>query len=129
MVVDRPGRPSTPPVLLKALVDSGADRTTFPLKVAWDLGIQRDELILRPGGARGVKSRFDVWTSSVPIRAGVSTHDASTGADAAWGPAFTLRPFFIDGGSFLLGRADFFSVFTVTFEEGRGRIFHLDASD
>jgi hypothetical protein len=33
---------------------------------------------------------------------------------------------FIDGGSFLLGRADFFSVFTVTFEEGRGRIFHLD---
>jgi hypothetical protein len=37
-----------------------------------------------------------------------------------------LSPFFIDGGSFLLGRADFFSVFTVTFEEGRGRIFHLD---
>ena len=42
------------------------------------------------------------------------------------GPTFTLWPFFIDDGSFLLGRADFFSVFTVTFEEGRGRIFHLD---
>ena len=69
---------------------------------------------------------FDVWTSSVPIRAGISTLDASTDADAAWGPAFMLSPFFIDGGSFLLGRADFFSVFTVTFEEGRGRIFHLD---
>jgi hypothetical protein len=26
----------------------------------------------------------------------------------------------------MLGRADFFSVFTVTFEEGRGRVFHLD---
>jgi hypothetical protein len=129
MVADRPRRPPHPPVLLRALVDSGADRTTFPLEIAWELGIQRDELILRPGGGRGVKSRFDVWTSSLPIRAGVSTRDASTGADSAWGPAFTLSPVFIDDGSFLLGRADFFSVFAVTFEEGRGRIFHLDTSD
>lgn len=126
MVVDRPGRPPTPRVLLKALVDSGADRTTLPLKVAGDLGIQRNELISHPGGGRGVKSRFDVWTSSVPIRAGISARDASTGGDSAWGPAFTLWPFFIDDDSFLLGRADFFSVFTVTFEEGRGRVFHLD---
>lgn len=127
MVVDRPGRLPPSPVLLAALVDSGADRTTFPLKIAWELGIQRNELILHPGGGRGVKSRFDVWTSSVPIRAGISKHDVSTDADSAWGPTFTLLPLFIDGGSFLLGRADFFSVFTVTFEEGRGRVFHLDA--
>jgi hypothetical protein len=126
MVVDRPHRPSPRPVVLRALVDSGADRTTLPLKIAWELGIQPDELILRPGGGRGVKSRFDVWASALPIRAGVSTRDASTGADSAWGPAFTLSPVFIDGSSLLLGRADFFSVFTVTFEEGRGRIFHLD---
>jgi hypothetical protein len=59
-------------------------------------------------------------------RTSISRHDVSTGADSAWGPAFTLWPFFIDDGSFLLGRADFFSVFTVTFEEGRGRVFHLD---
>jgi hypothetical protein len=45
------------------------------------------------------------------------------------GPAFPLAPVFIDGSSLLLGRADCFSVFTVTFEEGRGRVFHLDASD
>ena len=126
MVVERAGAPTPRPVLLWALVDSGADRTTFPLKIARELGIQRDELILRPGGGRGVKSRFDVWTSSVPIRAGISRHDVSIDADPAWGPTFTLWPFFIDGGSFLLDRADFFSVFTVTFEEGRGRIFHLD---
>jgi hypothetical protein len=126
MVVDRPGLPPPPPVLLRALVDSGADRTTFPLEVAWELGIEQDELILRPGGGRGVKSRFDTWRSSVPIRAGISRRNASTGAHAAWGPFFTLQPSFIDDGSFLLGRADFFSVFTVTFEEGRGRIFHLD---
>ena len=129
MVVDRPGEPPPPPVVLTALVDSGADRTTFPLDTAWDLGIQRVELILHRGGGRGVKSRFDVWRSSVPIRAGISRRDVSTGAHSAWGPAFTLRPVFIDGSSLLLGRADFFSVFTVTFEEGRGRIFHLDASD
>ena len=115
------------PVVLRALVDSGADRTTFPLKVAWQLGIQRNELILHPGAGRGVKSRFDLWTSSVPIRAGISRRDVSTGADSPWGPTFTLSPYFIDDNSFLLGRADFFSVFTVTFEEGRGRVFHLDA--
>jgi hypothetical protein len=126
MVVDRPRRPPTPPVLLRALVDSGADRTTFPLTIARDLGIQQNELILRPGGGRGVKSRFDVWRSSVPISARVSRRNVSTGAGSAWGPAFTLWPSFIDGGSFLLGRGDFFSVFTVTFEEGRGRVFHLD---
>jgi hypothetical protein len=126
MVVERARAPTPRPVLLWALVDSGADRTTFPLKIAWKLGIQQDELILRPGGGRGVKSRFDVWTSSVPIRAGISRRDVSTGADAGWGPAFTLSPFFIDGGSFLLGRADFFRVFTMTFQEGRGRVFHLD---
>jgi hypothetical protein len=126
MVVDRPRRPPTPPVLLRALVDSGADRTTLPLTIASELGIQPDELILRPGGGRGVKSRFDVWTSSVPIRASISRRDVSTDADSAWGPAFTLSPVFIDDSSLLLGRADFFSVFTVTFEEGRGRVFHLD---
>jgi hypothetical protein len=129
MVVERPSRPSTSPVLLRALVDSGADRTTFPLKIAWRLGIQLNELILHPGGGRGVKSQFDVWTSSLLIRAGVSRRDASSGADSVWGPVFTLSPFFIDDDSFLLGRADFFSVFTVTFEEGRGRVFHLDTSD
>lgn len=126
MVVDRPGRPPAPPVVLKALVDSGADRTTFPLKIAGDLGIQPNELILHTGGGRGVKSRFDVRTSSVSIRASISRRDLSTSADSAWGPAFTLSPVFIDDGSFLLGRADFFSIFTVTFQEGRGRIFHLD---
>ena len=125
-MVNRPGEPSPSPVLLAALVDSGADRTTLPLKIAWRLGIQQNELILRPGGGRGVKSCFDVWTSTVPIQAEVSRRNVSTGADSAWGPAFTLSPFFIDDGSFLLGREDFFSVFTVTFEEGGGRVFHLD---
>ena len=125
MVVERAGAPTPRPILLWALVDSGADRTTFPLKIARDLGIQRDELILRPGGGRGVKSRFGLdELPSDPRR--LSRHDVSTGAETPWGPAFRLWPFFIDDDSSLLGRADFFSVFTVTFEEGRGRVFHLD---
>lgn len=127
MVVGRPGEASPSPVLLAALVDSGADRTTLPLEIAWKLGIQQNELILHRDGGRGVRSYFDLWTSSVQIRAGVRRHDASTGAESAWGPAFTLCPSFIDDDLSLLGRADFFSVFTVTFEEGRGRVFHLDA--
>jgi hypothetical protein len=126
MVVDRPDEPSPAPVLLAALVDSGADRTTLPLEIAWELGIQQNELILRPAGGRSVKSYFDLWTSSVQIRARVRKRDISTGADYAWGPAFTLCPSFIDDDLSLLGRADFFSAFTVTFEEGGGRVFHLD---
>ena len=126
MVVDRPGEPSPSPVLLAALVDSGADRTTLPLDIAEELGIQQNELVLHRDGGRGVKSYFDLWTTSVQIRAGVRRPEASTGADSEWGPAFTLCPSFIDDDLSLLGRADFFSVFTVTFEEGRGRIFHLD---
>ena len=126
MVVERAGAPTAKPVLLRALVDSGADRATLPLEIASKLGIYQNELILHPGGGRGVKSRFDVWTSLVQIRAGVRKRDASTGSDSEWGPAFTLCPSFIDNDSSLLGRADFFSAFTVTFEEGRGRVFHLD---
>jgi hypothetical protein len=91
-----------------------------------DLGIHLHELTFHRDGGRGVKSRFDLWTSSVPVRAEVSRLDPATGIDSTWGPGFVLKPTFIDDDSFLLGRADFFSVFTVTFEEGRGRVFHLD---
>jgi hypothetical protein len=56
----------------------------------------------------------------------VNRRDPVTGAYAPWGPSFALRPWFVDDDVFPLGQADFFSVFTVTFEEGRGRVFHLD---
>jgi hypothetical protein len=126
MVLDRPGPSPRSPLVVAAVVDSGADRTTFPLDIARDLGIEQHELTFHQNGGRGVRSRFDLWTSSVPVRAGVRRRDPATDTDSAWGPGFVLQPTFIDDDSFLLGRADFFSVFTVTFEEGRGRIFHLD---
>jgi hypothetical protein len=73
----------------------------------------------------GVRSRFELWTTSVSIRARVRPRDLVTDEYSVWGPAVSLRPWFVEDDVFLLGRADF-SVFTITFEEGRGRVFHLD---
>ena len=115
-----------PPVRVDAVVDSGSDYTPLPLRLAAELGIEPHDLTLHAASGRGVKSRFDVWTSSVPVRAGIARQDPITGACAAWGPCFELDPSFVDDDVFLLGRADFFSVFTITFEERRGRVFHLD---
>ncbi len=45
----------------------------------------------------------------------------------AWGPQFRLSPAFVDYDVALLGRADFFQAFTVTFQEDlRAPVFHLD---
>jgi hypothetical protein len=125
VIADRPASPGTP-IAVAAIVDSGASRTTFPLDTARELGIEDHELSPHPTGGRGVRSRFDLWTTSVTIRARVRRRDLVTEEYSAWGPAFSLRPWFVDDDVFLLGRADFFSVFTITFEEGRGRVFHLD---
>jgi hypothetical protein len=73
-----------------------------------------------------VRSRFDLWTTSVSVRARVRRRDLVNGVYSTWGPAFPLRPWFVDDDVFLLGRADFLAVFTITFEEGRGRVFRLD---
>ena len=96
------------------------------MTTALDLGIEDDELLPHPTGGRGVRSHFDLWTTPVAIKAVVRRQDPVTGTYRVWGPAFSLRPWFVEDDMFLLGRADFFSVFTITFEEGRGRVFHLD---
>ncbi len=45
----------------------------------------------------------------------------------ALGPQFRLSPAFVDYDGALLGRADFFQAFTVTFQEDRrAPVFHLD---
>jgi hypothetical protein len=126
LVVDRRGMAAPRPVVVDAVVDSGSDYTTLPFSLAWDLGIEANELTLHAAAGRSVDSRFELWTSSATIRAQVSERDPASGVDSPWGPTFGLDPSFVDDDMFLLGRADFFSVFTVTFEEGRGRVFHLD---
>jgi hypothetical protein len=128
MVVDRPGAQQPPPVSVIALVDSGAYRSSFPLQIATDLGIQPNELVEDPQGGEGVGSHFRVWTTTVPIRAGIAFFEpAPDGTDQPWGAGFTLSPAFTEHNSFLLGRADFFAALAVTFENtATGPIFHVD---
>jgi len=129
MVADRPGRREDPLVEVPALVDSGAYRSSFPLRIAHDLGIEQHELVEDPAGGVGVGSHFRVWTTPVPIRAGIALFEsASDGTRQPWGPGFTLTPAFIEHEAFLLGRADFFRAFTVMFEETPvGPVFHIEA--
>jgi hypothetical protein len=130
MVVDRPGQEEDPdPVTVLAVVDSGAHRSIFPLQIATDLGIQVNELLEDPNGGLGVGSAFRLWVSTVSVRAGVGLFELDAdGHDQPWGPGFSFHPAFTEHDVFLLGRDDFFRVFTISFdhsEDGAAR-FHLD---
>jgi hypothetical protein len=98
-------------VTLDALVDSGADCSVLPRWVATDLGLDGK---LKPGEPIEVVGGALIDTSifADPIRAQVLIDGKEP-----WGSVFELRPVFADVGAMLLGRADFFSTFTVTFEE------------
>lgn len=129
MVTERPGEPRGPLVQVLAVVDSGAYRTSLPLQIAIDLGIQQHELTEDPAGGIGVGSHFRLWTTNVPIMAGVALFElAADGSSQPWGNGFSVNPAFTEHDAFLLGREDFFAAFTVTFENGPdGGVFHLDA--
>ena len=126
LVADRRGATPLPPVSVPALIDSGSWKSMFPLGVARALGIGEHELVEDLDGAMGVGSLFRIWNTTVPIRAeiGLTRRD---GRLRRWGPRFALSPVFIEHDAFLLGRADFFRLFTITFEAtAHGRVFHLD---
>ena len=92
MVVDRPGRPDEDPepVTVYALVDSGAYRSSFPRQIAFDLGIEEDELEEDQHGGIGVGSHFRVWTTDLSIRAGIGLFELDEdGEDVGWGPGFS----------------------------------------
>lgn len=132
MVVERPGVPEAQPVTVLAMVDSGAWRSIFPLSIAHDLGLEPHELREDPDGGAGVASTFRVWMPTLPIRAGIAFFELdANGYHVPWGPGFPLEPAFTEAESFLLGRADFFRSFAVTFElDGNGQpCFHLDTPD
>jgi hypothetical protein len=114
------------------MVDSGAWRSIFPLSIAYDLGLQPDELVEDPDGGGGVGSTFRVWMPTLSIRAGIAFFDLdANGFHVPWGPGFPLEPAFTEHESFLLGRADFFRAFIVAFDVGEdgNQRFHLDAPD
>lgn len=124
LFAERGGGQNLEAEIVSAVVDSGADRTFLPRDVATRLGIGEDELVMTPRGGTGVEGRsFPTWSSTVPINACVV---AATGI---WGPRFRLEPVFADLGIALLGRADFFRAFTITFQEHPATpVYHLDAA-
>ena len=128
MQADRPAAPPGPFVEVLAMVDSGAFRTCLPKQIAYDLGIGDDELIEDPDGGTGVGSAFRFWTTTISIRAGIGLFaPAPDGSTQPWGPGFALDPAFTETDAFLLGRADFFRAFKVSFaEEADGSVFYLD---
>jgi hypothetical protein len=113
-------------VPVAGLVDSGAEETLLPLEVARRLRLD-DELHEDPQGAKGVGARFATWRTHVAIR-GRLLRPRLRDLKLPWGPELQLRPVFADVRIALLGRADFFPHFRITFEtDPIGPIFHLDA--
>lgn len=125
LTADRGGLKPSATVPVFGIVDSGADRSFFPMQIAARLGlILKDDLVEDQGTSRGVGSSFKTWSSTVTIRAQIVANFVT--GPQTWGPQIVLTPAFgkeID--SFLLGRDDFFAPFTVTFEQ-QAHLFHLD---
>jgi hypothetical protein len=121
---------ATPPVVttVAACVDSGAARTFLPLEIAHRLGIQDGELEQDEHGGMGVEGvGFPTFTSTVPMSGLVMALIGPNETFQAWGPLFDLNPAFSEKEPLLLGRHDFFKVFTITFEEdAQTPVFHLE---
>lgn len=111
---------------MPGIVDSGADGTLLPLTVAQRLGI---DAALTPNrvnaGAAGGQG-FPTWRSSEQIYGQVVAVRAS--GPQEWGPRIRLAPAFAHTPMALFGRADFFKVFTITFQQhpDHGAVFMLD---
>ena len=124
MCVYRPTIPEAgqPVVFVIGLVDSGAHRTLLPISLADELALDRpSELVEDPGSSGGIGSMFKTWSSAVPILGQIAAFVDGGPDPAPWGPVFPLNPGFTDlepEPSTLLGRADFFQAFEITFNEG-----------
>ncbi len=113
-------------VPVPGIVDSGADGTLLPKGVAQRLGIESGLLPnAKAGGAAGGQA-FPTWRSPEKIYGRVSAVLAS--GPREWGPQFRLVPAFAETEMPLFGRADFFKVFTITFQHQpvHGAVFMLD---
>jgi hypothetical protein len=97
------------------VVDSGAPRSLFPKEIAeQSLGLS---LVTGPTMEGVEETKFPTWSASVPIL-GKVLRVTDHGLEE-WGPEFRLDPAFAEKGSFVLGRADFFPLFTITFDPPR----------
>jgi hypothetical protein len=119
---------AAPVASVVALVDSGAQETLLPLVIAEELGFREGEMNEDPGSAQGVGSRFAKWRTSLAVYGHV-LRPRMRDLKLPWGPELRLRPVFAEVPIALLGRADFFPHFRITFEtDAVGAIFHLDAA-
>lgn len=112
------------------MVDSGADRTLLPKELAASLGIAQEELEPTPEGSGGAGDAwFPTWTSAHVLQARVIVLHPEPHGLQPWGPTVELTPEYADSTIPLFGREDFFKIFTVTFDQPNGDIFHLDYVD
>ncbi len=111
---------------MAGLVDSGADGTLLPKIVARRLGIESGLVPNpKPAGAAGGQA-FQTWKSPERIHGRVIA--LLPDGPREWGPEFSLVPVFAKTEMPLYGRADFFKVFTITFQHQplNGSVFMLD---
>jgi hypothetical protein len=95
-------------------VDSGAARCFFPLVIADRLGI-REALVQDETKGTGVgETEFPTWSYPDGILGQIVKDDKEL-----WGPEISLDPAFAEKPDFLLGMADFFGAFSITFEQGQ----------
>jgi hypothetical protein len=107
-----------------AVVDSGADVTLLPKDLGVSLGIDTAAFEPTPEDSTGAGDvGFPTWGTPHVIRARVMR-----GAEP-WGPEIDLVPQYADETVPVLGRADFFDAFVVTFDQPGGQCFHLDYTE
>jgi hypothetical protein len=90
----------------------------FPRTIAGALGLDPDHLSQDPAGARGVEGEgFPTWSATQSISGQIIRTDPQTGNQEPWGPSFSMDPAFAEKDVFLLGRADFFPIYSIGFEQ------------
>ncbi len=113
-------------LIVFAIVDSGAARTYFPLAVADRLGL-RGSLEKTSERPAGVGSTFDTWSTPIPVTGQIIAAYPEPQGRTLIGPRFALQPWFGEPADLLLGRADFFQAFRITFHENSAApMLHLD---
>ncbi len=111
------------------VVDSGADCTLLPMAVAESLGIPSEDLTPTPGGSGGAGGVwFPTWALPYSLTARVIAPFER--GDELWGPDLALQPEFAkhEDTVALFGRVDFFSTYTVIFDQPAGA-FHIEYPD
>ena len=99
-----------------ATIDSGAHRSILPRDWAQPLGLAKALRRERIRTAGADDRRIKTWSQPEPVIVQVAYIES--GVQRLWGPRMSLVPSFAKTSEAILGMADFFPYFTVTFEAG-----------